>query len=239
MQLSRSLKRLANLPTKIVLIALFSGQSESMTNIEMEDIYRQMPKSEIPWNMEEPPTDLVELVTSGKVQPCKTVDLGCGIGNYALYLASRGFEVTGLDISPTAISMAKESAQKRGLTCNFITADLLDNLNILKEQFAFAYDWELLHHIFPGDRKSYSENVYHLLKPKARYLSVCFSEKDPQFGGSGKFRETPIGTILYFSSEQELRDLFTPYFIIDDLKTIEIKGKKTPHLAVYEMMSRK
>lgn len=205
----------------------------------MEDIYRQMPKSEIPWDMEEPPTTLVELVTSGTVRPCKTVDLGCGIGNYALYLASQGFEVTGLDISPTAISTAKEKAQKRGLTCNFITADLLDNLNNLKEQFDFAYDWELLHHIFPEDRKSYSENVYHLLRPRARYLSVCFSEKDPQFGGSGKFRETPIGTILYFSSEQELRDLFTPYFIIDELKTIEIKGKKAPHLAVYAMMSRK
>lgn len=210
-----------------------------MTNIEMEDIYWQMPKSEIPWDMEEPPTALVELVTSGTVQPCKTVDLGCGIGNYALYLASRGFDVTGIDISPTAISMAKENAQKRGLTCNFITADLLDNPNNLKEQFDFSYDWELLHHIFPEHRKSYSENVYHLLKPRARYLSVCFSEKDPQFGGSGKFRETPIGTILYFSSEQELRDLFTPYFIIDELKTIKIKGKKAPHLAVYAMMSRK
>jgi len=34
------------------------------------------------------------------------------------------------------------------------------------------------------------------------------SEKDPQFGGAGKIRKTPLGTTLYFSSEDEIRDLF-------------------------------
>lgn len=210
-----------------------------MKHIEMEDVYRQIPEAEIPWNIEEPPKVMVELVNTGKLQPCKVLDLGCGFGNYSIYLASRRFEVTGLDISPTAISIAIKNSKNKGVKCIFIAADILGDLKELSETFEFAFDWELLHHIFPNQRKRYVENVHNLLNPKGRYLSVCFSEKDPQFGGAGKYRKTPIGTILYFSSEKEIRNLFTPYFHIDDLKTIEISGKYAPHLAIYALMSKR
>jgi len=112
-------------------------------------------------------------------------------------------------------------------------------LDEIEETFDFAYDWELLHHIFPEKRKKYIENVHRILNPGGKYLSVCFSEKDPQFGGSGKYRETPLGTILYFSSEDELRGLFDPYFNVRESKTIEISGKFAPHLANYAFMERK
>jgi len=207
--------------------------------MKMDRIYRKTPLEEIPWNIETPPNALVELVESGKVKPCKTIDLGCGTGNYAIYLASIGFEVTGIDISPTAIKIAKENAKKKGVKCNFLVTDVLGNLDEVKETFDFAYDWELLHHIFPEQRKKYVENVYRILNPKGKYLSVCFSEKDREFGGSGKYRETRLGTILYFSSEDEIRDLFEPYFNIKELKTIGIRGKPTPHLANYAFMERK
>jgi len=49
----------------------------------MDSIYKSIPLEEIPWNIETPPDALVELVDSGKVTPCKTIDLGCGAGNYA------------------------------------------------------------------------------------------------------------------------------------------------------------
>jgi D-hexose-6-phosphate mutarotase len=75
--------------------------------------------------------------------------------------------------------------------------------------------------------------------PRGKYLSVCFSEKDPQFGGSEKYRKTRLGTTIYFSSEDELRDLFEPYFNIRDLKTIEIQGKNVTHTAIYAFMEQK
>jgi SAM-dependent methyltransferase len=207
--------------------------------MKMDRIYRKTPLEEIPWNIETPPDVLVELVKSGKVKPCKTIDLGCGTGNYVIYLASIGFEVTGIDISPTAIKIAKENAKKKGVKCNFLATDVLGDLDEVKETFDFAYDWELLHHIFPEQREKYVENVYRILNPKGKYLSVCFSEKDPHFGGSGKYRQTQLGTILYFSSEDELKDLFEPYFNIKELRTIRIRGKPAPHLANYAFMERK
>ena len=210
-----------------------------MKRVEMDKIYRNMHHKEIPWNIEEPPKALVELVESEKVKSCKTIDLGCGAGNYAIYLASIGFDVTGVDISPMAVKIAKENAKKRGVKCDFFVANVLGDLDEVKEIFDFAYDWELLHHIFPEKRKKYIENVYGILNPRGKYLSICFSEKDPQFGGAGKVRETRLGTILYFSSEDELRDLFDPYFNIKGLKTIELMGKSEPHLANYAFMEKK
>ena len=210
-----------------------------MKPVDLDEIYRRVPQEEIPWNIEEPPKALVELVETGKVRPCKTLDLGCGTGHYAIYLARQGFDVTGVDICPTAIRIAKENAKKKGAKCRFLVADLLGDLKEVEGTFDFAFDWELLHHMLPEQREKYVWNVHSKLNPKGRYVSLCFSEKDPEFGGSGKYRKTPLGTVLYFSSEEELRDLFEPYFCIDELKTIEISGKHAPHLAIYAFMEKK
>ena len=210
-----------------------------MKLVKMDEIYRNVPLEEIPWNIETAPDALVELVESGRVKPCKTIDLGCGTGNYAIYLASMGFDVTGIDMSQTAIEIARKNAEKKGVKCNFYTADLLGDLHEIEETFDFAYDWELLHHIFPENREKYVENVYRILSPMGKYLSVCFSEKNPQFGGLGKYRETPLGTVLYFSSEEELRCLFEPYFDIKELKTIKIIGKFAPHIVNFVFMERR
>lgn len=210
-----------------------------MIREQMEKIYRDLAPHEIPWNLEKPPGILRDLVTSGKITPCKAVDLGCGTGAYALYLASQGFEVTGIDIAPSAVAMAEEKAAEQGISCRFVVADLRGPMAGVEETFDFAYDWQLLHHIFPGDRKKYVANVAHLLNPDGQYLSVCFSETSDQFGGRGKYRKTPLGTTLYFSSEHELAALFKARFSIEELTTVEIEGKFGPHAAVYALLRKR
>lgn len=205
----------------------------------MDSIYRNVPLERIPWDREEPPQALVDLVRSGTVRPCKAVDLGCGTGHYAIYLAQMGFEVTGVDISPTAIGIAQENARRENAKCDFIAADLLGDLHEVGGTYDFGYDWELLHHIFPEDRGTYVRNVHRLLSPGATYLSVCFSERDPMFGGVGKYRRTAIGTLLYFSSESEIEDLLSPYFSIQELKTVQIAGRPSSHLAIYALSKRR
>lgn len=209
-----------------------------MKNFILEEVYRNNPLKEIPWNFEAPPDELVELIKKGKIKPYKALDLGCGTGNYPLYLAEKGFEMTGVDSSPSAIRIAKENARKRNLECEFLVMDVLGDFDKIQGTFDFVYDWLLLHHIYPKKRKSYCENVNKILKPGGKYLSVCFSEEDQHFGGSGKYRETPLGTTLYFSSEKELRDLFVPFFQIEELKTIEVASKPGPHLSLYAFMTK-
>lgn len=211
---------------------------EGIYSREMNKVYEMIPLEKIPWNVETPPAVLVELVQSGKLKPCKAIDLGCGAGNYAIYLAGKGFDVTGVDISPVAIKHARENALKKGVKCRFLVTDLLGDLHEIDETFDFAYDWELLHHIFPGDRETYAKNVHKLLNPGGKYLSVCFNEGDRSFGGTGRYRKTGIGTVLYFSSIDELIALFKPYFNIIEAKIITIKGKGIEHLANYVFMER-
>ena len=204
----------------------------------MERIYKNIPLERIAWNVETPPEALVSLVENEKIKPCKTIEFGCGAGNYAVYLASKGFTVTAIDSSPTAIKIAKENARKKGVHCDFIIADVLGDLNEIEEKFDFAFDWELLHHIYPKQRKRYMEKVYRLLNPGGKYLSVCFSVADSHFGGSGKYRKTDLDTILYFSTENELRSLFREYFNLIELKTITIEDKFANHRAICAFMER-
>jgi SAM-dependent methyltransferase len=150
-----------------------------------------------------------------------------------------GFDVLGVDISPSAIALAEANAKQKGVTCRFVAADVLGGLPEITETFEFAYDWSLLHHVFPLSRKRYAETVCRLLAPGGKYLSVCFSEQDAGFGGTGHTRRTPLGTMLYFSSEDELRDLFASGFDIRTLKTVQVEGKQEPHLMNFAFMEKK
>ncbi len=206
---------------------------------QMEKIYQDIALDKIPWNLVEPPELMVQLVQSGWIQPCEAVDLGCGAGNYTVWLASKGFQMTGIDISLKAIELAGFLARKKGVKCLFVVEDLTGDRVKIPHSFDFAFDWEVLHHVFPEAREKYVHNIHRMLRPGGKYFSVCFSEEDPDFGGEGKYRKTPLGTTLYFSSEKELRELFEPNFNIHELYTSEIAGKYGPHKAVIVRMERK
>jgi len=199
---------------------------------QMDQIYGNAPLDKIPWNIQDPPDLLVEIVESGKATPCRAVDAGCGAGNYAIWLASKRFQVTGIDFSAKAIEMARNQAQQKGVDCEFLVGNLTSPDFEPGLAFEFAYDWEVLHHIFPEERKIYIDNISEMLESGGTYFSVCFSEQDPDFGGEGKYRQTPMDTTLYFSSEEEIRDLLAPRFTIKELRTVEIAGKYGPHMAV-------
>ncbi|MBT7914018.1 class I SAM-dependent methyltransferase [Candidatus Bathyarchaeota archaeon] len=198
----------------------------------MNQIYGNAPLEKIPWNIQDPPSFLVRVVESGKVTPCRTVDIGCGVGNYAVWLASKGFQVTGIDVSEKAIEIARDQAQQKGVDCEFLVGDLVSPDFEPEGVFQFAYDWEVLHHVFPEERGIYIDNIRKMLEPGGIYFSVCFSEQDSDFGGEGKYRQTPMNTTLYFSSEEEIRNQLATGFYIKELHTIEIAGKYGPHIAV-------
>jgi SAM-dependent methyltransferase len=56
--------------------------------------------------------------------PGSALDLACGTGRNALYLAEKGYEVTAIDISPQAIALAEQAAREKRLKINWIVADL-------------------------------------------------------------------------------------------------------------------
>lgn len=210
-----------------------------MIKEQMEKIYKEIEPNKIPWNIEDTPEILLGLVTRGTIKPCKLIEFGCGAGNYVINFSKIGFDATGVDIAESAIEIARSSALKAGVACRFVAADVLGLLPEIIEKYDFAYDWELLHHIFPEDREKYVRNVHRLLNYARNYLSVCFSEDDPQFGGARKYRKTPLGTVLYFSNEKEIESLFAKWFEIDEVTTIEVRGKHDSHKAICALMRKK
>lgn len=182
------------------------------------------------WTNKEPPRELVELIESGKIKPCKVLDVGCGEGKYAIYLAKKGFDVTGIDISEKAIDYAKENAKKAGMDVKFIAMDLKD-LSELKEKFDLVLEWSILHCIPFEQWKKYIADVNNLLKDRGKYLSTCFNVQSSHMGKPGeKHRTVPEdgraipGYELYFSSIDELKELFCPYFKIIEAKLIQIEN---------------
>ena len=205
---------------------------------QMESIYRELPLDRIPWNLREPPELLVDLIQKRKIATCDAVDIGCGCGNYAVWLAAQGFRMTGIDISPAAIALAGQLAREKDVECRFVEGDVTGDVAQHEGAFDLGYDWEVLHHVFPEKREAYVSNVHRMLRPGAVHLSVCFSEEDPDFGGGGKYRQTPLGTTLYFSSEAEIERLFSQKFRILELHTTAIVGKYGPHTAVVALLER-
>lgn len=58
--------------------------------------------------------------------PGKALDLGCGEGRNAIWLAERGWEVTGVDFSEVGLEKARRLAAERGVEVEWMHADLLE-----------------------------------------------------------------------------------------------------------------
>ena len=56
--------------------------------------------------------------------PLRALEYGCGTGPGACYLAEQGFEVTGIDLDPTAIALARQEAAKRNLKIDYVVGDI-------------------------------------------------------------------------------------------------------------------
>jgi len=208
-----------------------------MPGIDIDEIYRTFAPEDIPWNRPELPVPLVELLNAGTIRQCRAIEFGCGLGNHSIEMARRGFDVTGVDVSPTAIRMAKENAAAADVQVRFVAADVTHTLDLPEGSYDFGWDWEMLHHIFPEQRIPYVRNLARILAPGALHLSVCFSEHDTMFG-AGKRRVTPIGTELYFSSVEEIEALYAPHFDISSLGLIDIVGTRASHSAVRAVLRK-
>ncbi|WJV16877.1 class I SAM-dependent methyltransferase [Rossellomorea marisflavi] len=136
----------------------------------------------IPIFTSRPDESLVSYVHSGRLKTGKALDIGCGAGRNAIYLASNGWEVDAMDLSSTSLKWAGERAEEAGATIRFFQADLLEH-QIEKDAYDLVYDSGCFHHIAPHRRTRYREVILNALKQDGYYGLACFCE-DGEYGGA-------------------------------------------------------
>ncbi len=103
------------------------------------------------------------------------LELGCGTGDCAIYLAQHGWQVTAVDFVPRALEKARAKARIDNVTVNFVRADVTRLSSAgLGGNFALIVDNGCLHNMNDGDRDSYVREVSAVAAPGARLLIVAF-----------------------------------------------------------------
>jgi SAM-dependent methyltransferase len=128
-----------------------------------------------PWDIGGPQPVVQQLVALGAVRG-EVLDPGTGPGHHAIYYASKGYSVTGIDISLAGLERARENARKAGVSVNFQLGDAT-KLAGLENRFDTVVDCAFYHHLQhdPELQNSYARALHRATKPGARLYMFEFS----------------------------------------------------------------
>lgn len=133
----------------------------------------------MPWVHSKPDFNLIEMVENWPIKPCKTLEIGCGTGTDAIWLAQNGFDVTAIDAVDFPIELATENAKKENAKCNFLVADFLKD-EILDSPYDFVFDRGYFHSYKTNkSRKKLAKNVSENLAKDGLWLSLIGSCDSP------------------------------------------------------------
>ncbi|QIY58631.1 class I SAM-dependent methyltransferase [Streptomyces sp. RPA4-5] len=173
----------------------------------------------VPFFVAKPDEHLVSYLDRGLIAPGRALDLGCGPGRNALYLASLGFDVDAVDLSPAAVAWAEERAREAGARVAFHCGDAFASAgDALSGPYDLIHDSGCFHHLPPHRRISYLALLDRLLAPGGHLSLTCFAA-----GGMGSelpdvefYRQSRLHGGLAYSPES-LRRIFS------DLTEVELR----------------
>ncbi|KHE73242.1 bifunctional 2-polyprenyl-6-hydroxyphenol methylase/3-demethylubiquinol 3-O-methyltransferase UbiG [Halobacillus sp. BBL2006] len=192
----------------------------------------------VPFFKNAPDENLVSYVEDGIVPKGKVLELGCGPGRNAIYLAENGWEVDAIDLAETTLKWARERAEAHDVNINFIQKDIFD-LTIEEGVYDFVYDSGCFHHIAPHRRMCYINVVRRALPPGGFFALTCFVEggklggadlsdwevyKEKSLRGGLGFTEDKLKKIFHEFQPIEIRRMneaepSSPVFGVPDLWT--------------------
>jgi SAM-dependent methyltransferase len=197
-----------------------------MTEIhDWNERYRQR---ETPWDTGRPSAELARVVAEEKLAPCRAIELGCGTGSNTVWLASQGFDVTGVDVSALAIERARQRAVGAGVRVRFVEADLLDAPE-LGGPFQFFFDRGCYHAVRRVDVARFLKTLGKIVPAGAQGLVLAGNAREPHDPGP------PV------VSEEEIRRELGSIFEIVRLREFrfEITAPGFPEFLAWSCLVRK
>ncbi len=162
---------------------------------DLEDFHLLYREKRTPWDTGRPDHNLLRLVDDGSIAPGEIIDIGCGTGTDAIWLARRGFTVTGIDLVPAPLEMATERTVAMGLECEFINRRFPGE-DIPNAPFDLAYDRGCFHsQKDSAARVEFARAVAAILRPQGRWISLVGSCDDPAPATPGPPRLTAAETV--------------------------------------------
>lgn len=170
-----------------------------------------------PWDVGRPDFNLIQVVSTRPIQPCKALDLGCGTGDNSIWLAQKNFEVIGIDTSEIAIRRAIEKATQANVKCTFKVIDFL-SVELPESPFEFVFDRGCFHSLkSDAERKRFVEKVAANLEKDGLWLSI-----------TGNADEKRVGPRPPQLSAREIVNSVEPYFEILSLVSSHFESN-SPH----------
>ena len=137
-----------------------------------------------PWDTGKPSSELGRILEERNFDRGRALELGCGTGTNAIFLAQQEFDVTAFDISPLAIEKARLKAEAAGVELTLFTADLLD-LPDLGQPFPFVFDRGVYHTVRRNDLDGFLDTLSKVTAPGGMYLTLA--------GNANEVRPDEIG----------------------------------------------
>ncbi len=199
-------------------LAALDAQLATTEHARWQSFYTDRARS-CPFFVSHPDENLVDWLNQNRIAPGRAIDLGCGNGRNAIYLAQQGFAVEGVDYSESAMQWARERVLEAGVQVTLTRRSVFD-LELMDVSYDLVYDSGCFHHIAPHRRQRYVELVSRTLKPGGVFGLVCFKPE----GGSGMsdeavYAQGTLGGGLGYTQEQ-LRHIWSPALRIVSLRTM-------------------
>ena len=129
------------------------------------------------WQRDAANPALLTWLAQGLLHPCRILIPGCGRCHEVVTLAQRGFEVTAVDLAPSAIRGARQMIENAGMTAQVIQADLLDW--DAPARFDAVYDQTCLCALDPSTRPDYERQLFSWLRPSGQLFALFMQATNP------------------------------------------------------------